>query len=289
MIYKGNKPLILSLNKGGSKVSRIYKGNEAVYAAPAVLFPLASGGTIYNNGEYVVHVITSTGTFTPSLAGEYEVFLVGQGGDGADENGANKPGSGGSGGQIVTRSYLLNPTTYNITINTLNTQFDSLISVEKGRDADFDSSNIGDGGDYVAYGGTTTFTGGTGFDVSAEYAGGGGAGAGENGGNATSNNGGAGGDGYYIDWLEGVDVSATLGADWDNYVAGGGAGASESGDNVGGLGGGGDAYPTAPTRDGGDGRAYTGGGGGGAGYGAGIYNGGTGGSGLCLVRYKRYY
>jgi len=289
MIYKGNKPLILSLRNGFDNISRIYKGNDAVYAAPSQPFPIASGGTIFYNGDKVIHVITSTGTFTPAAVGQYEVFLVGQGGDGADENAANKPGSGGAGGQIVTRTYNLNTSTYNVTINSLNTQFDSFISVEKGLDADFNNSNIGDGGDYVAYGGTTTFTGGTGFNVFAEYGGGGGAGASENGANATSNNGGGGGDGFYIDWLVGVDVSGTLGADWDNYVAGGGAGASNSGDNVGGLGGGGDAYPTAPTRDGGDGRAFTGGGGGGAGYGAGTYTGGTGGSGLCLVRYNRYY
>ena len=98
MIYKGNKPLILSLNNGNSKVSRMFKGNQSIYAN-AVYFPQAIGGTIFRNDEYNIHIFTNTDTFQPLVAGDYEIFLVGPGGAGAGEGPFDfYPGGGGAGG-----------------------------------------------------------------------------------------------------------------------------------------------------------------------------------------------
>ena len=55
----------------------------------------ATGGTITESGGYTIHTFTSSGTFTPAIAGEVEYLVVAGGGGGG---GVTTGGGGGGGG-----------------------------------------------------------------------------------------------------------------------------------------------------------------------------------------------
>jgi Putative Ig domain len=134
------------------------------------------------------------------------------------------------------------------------------------------------------------------------YGGGGGGGAGSAGSNGTTSTGGNGGAGTnaYSSWISAIssvmsDVSGWSSATSSGYIAGGGGGSlynatgPSSVTGQGGIGGGGGgAWGSSTNPNGYNGIANTGGGGGGSGYNSGqALNGGTGGSGLVVIRYLK--
>lgn len=290
MIYKGNNPLILDVKGTNNSIRRMYRGNNVIYASNPQTFPIASGGDIYYNGDYAIHVIVSNQSFTPAVRGHYEVFLVGQGGSGG--TGTSTIGGGGGAGGVITLSTLeLFAQSYGVIVGGTGsgpaTTFTTLLSAAGGEAGDIDGDGFG--GDYVGYpqnynGGVES--GGAGSGSGPNYAGGG-AGAGGNGedGGETADSG-DGGAGYFLDWLDGVNVSATLGPDWSNIFAAGGGGGNNPavGAGTGGSGIGGDGSDSVGGENGKD---YTGSGGGGPVSDS--YTPGTGGSGICLVRYRYQY
>lgn len=266
-----------------------------------------TGGTVTQDGDYTIHTFTSDGSFDLISVGSYgiDVLVVAGGGAG----GGGRGGGGGGGGVLYyTRSNQIPVGTYAITIgsggtsvtsnarsNGSNTTFGSLLTAVGGGGGGTHSGSFKNGGaGGSGGGGSINFTGtrplggagtsGQGFaggnsgpngDNPRNTGGGGGASeAGTTGSGTTVTP--AGGDGRQI------DISGTA-----TYYGGGGGGShggsdrSTAGRGLGGQGGGGNGqdYSNAGTA----GTANTGGGGGG-----GLSASYTGGSGIVIVRYKRY-
>lgn len=267
--------------------------------------PYASGGdVITTDGTYWYHAFKYSGTFTPLKALSCDVLVVAGGGGGGR-------GGAGAGGLAAFTGQGLSTTDYTVTIGGggagrtsdsgglatqgSNSQFGALTAAVGGGAGAGYSVNGGSGGSGGgagwgggAYnGGSATsgqgYAGGNGNDSPA--AGGGGAGAaGANGGNASgggSNGNGGVGSSTYSSW--GLATSTGQNVSGTYYFAGGGGGAGGngpaggSGGNGGGGAGGGTGYGAS------NGTANTGGGGGG-GWNTSLY-GGTGGSGIVIVRY----
>ena len=274
----------------------------------------ANGGTIstvVENGiRYRVHTFTSSGTLTVLSAGKMEVLSVAGGGGG----GAYAAGAGaGAGGLIYNTDYSVTTGNKTVTVgaggagqdytvtnpsNGSNSVMDSLTSVGGGYGGQGWSGNVGgnggsggggagyDGtqGTYTTAGGTGTVgqghNGGIGRGISGNRgAGGGGGGAGAPGGDSTTNSSGDGGNGKQIS----INGTAT-------YYAGGGGGGDYGSANggQGGLGGGGNVSGgNGSGVPGGNGGTNTGGGGGGSRSATSdSWNGGNGGSGIVIVRYR---
>jgi hypothetical protein len=285
---------------GNSPVSAA--SNSVVPVAP----PKATGGTTSYDGTFWYHAFTSSGTFTPTQSITANILVVAGGGGGAGVSGG---GGGGAGGLLGFTSQSLTAQNYTVTIgsggaggsngggnNGNNSQFGALTVAVGGGRANSRGTNgtlggSGGGGSATTDGGGTTIiggpgtagqgnTGGSGRHVSGGYeSGGGGGGASEVGENGFSNATGRGGNGSsdYSSWgsatSTGENVSGT------RYYAGGGAGYNSS---TGGLGGGGKAGDFRSTADK-NGLVNTGGGG--AAGQTNLHSGGTGGSGIVIVRY----
>ena len=84
----------------------------------------ASGGTINNIGNYIIHQFTSSGNFTPTSSGLVtDILIVGQGGSNV-----------GSGGQVTyIPGYALQPQTYVIQVTGTQSSFGSFVAT-KGAD-----------------------------------------------------------------------------------------------------------------------------------------------------------
>ena len=275
----------------------------------------ANGGTIstvVENGiRYRVHTFTSSGTLTVLSAGKMEVLSVaGGGGGGTYAAGAG----GGAGGLILNTDYSVTTGSKTVTVGGggaggdwggttnasqgSNTVFDNLTSIGGGRagagwagQAGGNGGSGGGGGGYDGTQGTYTTAGGTGTvgqghngglgrGISGNRgAGGGGGGAGAPGGDSTTNSSGDGGNGKQIS----INGTAT-------YYAGGGGGGDYGSANggQGGLGGGGNVSGgNGSGVPGGNGGTNTGGGGGGSRSATSdSWNGGNGGSGIVIVRYR---
>jgi hypothetical protein len=274
----------------------------------------ANGGTIstvVENGiRYRVHTFTSSGTLTVLNAGKMEVLSVAGGGGG----GAYAAGAGaGAGGLIYNTDYSVTTGNKTVTVgaggagqdytvtnpsNGSNSVMDSLTSVGGGYGGQGWGGNVGgnggsggggagyDGtqGTYTTAGGTGTVgqghNGGIGRGISGNRgAGGGGGGAGAPGGDSTTNSSGDGGNGKQIS----INGTAT-------YYAGGGGGGDYGSANggQGGLGGGGNVSGgNGSGVPGGNGGTNTGGGGGGSRSATSdSWDGGNGGSGIVIVRYR---
>jgi hypothetical protein len=275
----------------------------------------ANGGTIstvVENGiRYRVHTFTSSGTLTVLTAGKMEVLSVaGGGGGGTYAAGAG----GGAGGLILNTDYSVTTGSKTVTVGGggaggdwggttnasqgSNTVFDNLTSIGGGRagagwagQAGGNGGSGGGGGGYDGTQGTYTTAGGTGTvgqghngglgrGISGNRgAGGGGGGAGAPGGDSTTNSSGDGGNGKQIS----INGTAT-------YYAGGGGGGDYGSANggQGGLGGGGNVSGgNGSGVPGGNGGTNTGGGGGGSRSATSdSWNGGNGGSGIVIVRYR---
>jgi len=301
----------ISVTDGTTPVSRSFSIAVTLWQGMA-----ATGGTITTDGDYKVHSFTSSGNFQITTLGdigtvEYLV-VAGAGGGGAIaiQNGSKAyGGGGGAGGYRTATGFSVSATTYTITVggggatstNGSDSVFSSITSISGGagcEDNDNGSSGGSGGGgggkDGGGSGGAGTagqgYAGGHGSTSNATVGGGGGGGASEIGGSAgTTHYGGDGGDGISND----ITGSAVT-------YAGGGGGCNmvNTPQNNGGAGGGGDGGYLCESSscinesDGNPGTVNTGGGGGGgARTSPGVRsdyfrNGGTGGSGIVIIRYK---
>lgn len=248
--------------------------------------PYATGGTETTAGAYTVHTYTSGGSFNVAKEGTVEVLLVGGGGGGGGGLHGVMNGGGGGGGGVL----------YNTAVNVT---------------AGNHTVSVGAGGASGTNGGNTTFAGltaiGGGHGAHSALAAPGAAG-GSGGGEGTSQGGGPGsgmagqgnngawgsgaphyqggggggslygGGGYYGGWGAEYSISGTA----TRYAGGGGGGTNDSVGGSGGLGGGGQGGG-ASAPQGGNGAANTGGGGGGSAQWSGT--GGSGGSGIVIIRY----
>jgi len=259
----------------------------------------ASGGTETTFSGYTIHAFTSSGTFTPTVAGLVDILVVGGGGgsnDGRFNNEGSWDGGGGAGGLRYVTSHPVTAQAYTITVgaggslgaNGGDSSGLGITSLGGGYGGESDlagaagGSGGGGGGDSATSGGAGTSgqgnAGGPGTDPGGDpyyEQGGGGGGAGEAG---NTDGLGFGGDGQ--------DYSTIFGTTYgeSGWFAGGGAGGSGtdgSGINDGGQGGGGNSGVgyNATGSAGVAGATNTGGGGGGGRYSK------AGGSGIVLIRY----
>lgn len=230
-------------------------------------------GIINGQKAFRIKFLTS-GTFTPAKAIIIDVFLVGGGGGGGNANGVSGGIGGGGGGYAGTWS--------SITISA-GTSYPVV---------------IGAGGTAQTNGGSTSFNatysksggiGGVQNDTYGKNGGsGGGAGSyttsagagGSNGANGSASGTLTGGVGQGTTTYEFGDSSLTL------YGGGGGGGAGANG-GAGAGGAGGGAAGGATYNGGNSASANTGGGGGGAGRASSLLYGGSGGSGICVIRNHR--
>jgi hypothetical protein len=250
-----------------------------------------------NIGGWRTHTYTTTGTsgFSPAATGVVEVLVVAGGGGG----GPGEGGGAGAGGLIYNTSYaVVANQQYTVTVgaggatstNGSNSVFGPLTAIGGGFGGSVNNNNAGNGGSGGGGGRTSSVwtyggmgvvgqgnAGGTGNPNLANYPAGGGGGAGSPGGDGVGagTKSGPGGDGLQLA-ISGMPI-------W--YAGGGGGAASTSNTLIagnGGLGGGGAGGTSAAAGN--NGTANTGGGGGGAGQGS--ATGGTGGSGIVIVRYR---
>ena len=304
-----------------SGINLLYVWDSTIWSKVSNIPFSATGGTITTDGIYKVHTFLSSGTFTTTVDGTVDVFLVGGGGCGGVDIG----GGGGAGGVLTSTSRSLSAGSHSIVVGagapthsggeggnnnydkgTNSTGF-SLTALAGGAGGqeyagkrDGDSGGSGGGAGYsTANGGAGTSGQGFAGGNSVSGACGGGGGQSEVGASGTSQTGpgGDGGDGIQNTW------SGT------HYYAGGGGGTtyqgSVAGDGGAGGGGGAGGVGTGGTGDtgtggvgrnaggngaahvGGNGGANTGGGGGGGSEGNSSTSatGGAGGSGIVIVRY----
>jgi hypothetical protein len=297
----------LTLTPGGGNFAQystatLYGIGDVTAAGPAK----ATGGIITYDTSYVYHTFPWSGTFTPtqSITADYLV-VAGGGGAGGAYTDANVFGSGGGGaggvrctvgatggGGSLETALSLTAQAYTVTVgaggagggdNTngtsgSNSVFSTITSTGGGASANGGGGNgsTGGGGGSGAggTGGAATanqgFAGGTGGGGGTR-SGGGGGGAGVAGTAASGSGAGAGGNG----------ITTSISGTSTTYGGGGGGAHGTGGSSAnGGTGGGGNGGAPATS-----GTANTGGGGGGRRtYGA---AGGTGGSGIVIVRYAR--
>lgn len=260
----------------------------------------ATGGTITTDGDYKVHVFTSSGTFQVTAGMESFQFLVVAGGGGGGYSTTNSGGGGGAGG-LIAGSLVRGVGSYTVTVGSGGAGGSVVdAAAPSGANSVFDSV-VATGGGGGANGGHAGGNGGSGGGAGQQSSGGGGtggtgiAGQGNNGGSLSGGNGGSGGGGAGAVGANGnVQPNGGIGIQSDIvlngtqvYYAGGGGGGTYLGTaGTGGLGGGGAGAQT--DGNGTAGTVNTGGGGGGAAYGTGggPYNGAAGGSGIVVVRYK---
>jgi hypothetical protein len=165
------------------------------------------------------------------------------------------------------------------------------------------TENIASNSPFNNPGGTTTKTssgsrtgygnnGGRGGPSASTQSGGGGGGSGEVGAAAGTAVGGKGGNGtnVFSAWLSAINSGMSAITDWQTatstgFIAGGGGGGTTTTRGAGGSGGGGRGGSNSDFFNGESAIANTGSGGGGSGYGGSSKIGGTGGSGLIIIRY----
>ena len=258
----------------------------------ATVLLLILSGTAYAAPTVIFFNTTGTTSWTVPTGVTAVDYLVVAGGGGGGYNG----GGGGAGG-VITGTFAAvsgsvtvtvgaegagstNPNTRGV--NGANSAFGSFTALGGGGGGSGNNViglNGGSGGGAAATGtpgsGTSGQGNGGGYGDtpggSGNYWGGGGGGAGSAGGNATRNaNGGAGGTGIESS-ITGIPLT---------FAGGGGGGARSGTAGIGGTGGGGDGG--IGTNPGINGQPNTGGGGGGGGT---TGNGGSGGSGIVIIRY----
>lgn len=260
--------------------------------------PKAAGGEIYISSGTAYHVFRQSGVFTATQNITADILVIAGGGSG----GYNKAGGGGAGKVVYAASQsILAGTDYAVAIgagagvttnggaNGSPSVFRGLITADGGGGGGSESSagltggSGGAGGRFGAAGAATSYSGtGTAYGNagaagqgdSPPYRGGGGGGAG-----GAGQGGGGGGTGGSATTLFSTWATATNTGVGGNYAGGGGGGAYNG--SAGGGGGGG-AGAGGNNVAGTNATANTGSGGGGGGN---VAIGGTGGSGLVIVRY----
>lgn len=259
----------------------------------------ATGGTITTDGNYKVHDFTTSGTFTPAVAGLVDyVCFAGGGAGGGQYNSGTSPagGGGGAGGYLTASGVSVTATAYTVTIgaggvgtssnargtnggNTTVSAPLSLTLVGGGAAGAYDTQMTGNnggsggGGAYngVTHGNGTALQGNNGGDsFGSQQGSGGGGGCGAVG--QTAPSGTAGGNG-------GTGCSSSISGASVCYAGGGGGSANTTAGTA--TCGGGAGVKTGSANAG---TANLGGGGGGV-YGS-VTAGGNGGSGRCIFRYR---
>ncbi|MCK5014989.1 MAG: hypothetical protein KAS66_14350, partial [Candidatus Omnitrophica bacterium] len=276
-------PTILWANVTTNGTVHIYFNNsEAVDSSD--YSGIVSGGVVSGSNGKIIQSFLSNGSFSPFDSFDVECLVVAGGGGG----GTNTGGGGGAGGLLYNVSYAVSLQTYDIKVgaggvkddNGGNSVFSTLTAIgggggQGGADG-LDGGSGGGGGHYATWDGGSGVAGqghdgGDGVD----YNSGGGGGAGQVGDNADSANSGDGGNGLAYS----ISGSST-------YYAGGGGGGADTfrSDNPGsgGLGGGGNGGDSSVGYPG---TVNTGGGGGGGSNRPTPMAGGTGGSGIVIIRY----
>ena len=280
------------------------------------LYVTATGGTITTSGDYKIHTFNSSGTFTVSCAGNsvgsnnVEYLIVAGGGGGGAGGGANAGGGAGAGGYRTDTSVSVTAQAYPVTVGgggAGNVYGSCLTTASNSVALSITSARGGSGGNGDGHGARVNGqSGGSGGAASGVQTGGG------SGGNSPpvsppqGNAGGQGGQGLGLGGGGGGGAGA-VGANASCGAAGAGGNGSPStinGSNVtraGGGGGGGNSYGPASGACGGSGVGGSGatsasagsvgstppGGGGGGGWGhPGPFDGGNGGSGVVIIRYK---
>jgi len=255
----------------------------------------ATGGTesTYSSGgtNYKVHTFTSSGTFTAEASGSVDYLVVAGGGGGGRSGG----GGGGAGGFRTATGFSVSAQNYSITVgggggggslNTIggqggNSIFSTITSIGGGGGGSGEGVSGYDGGNGGSGGGSWRNNGSPGSGTAGQGnaagsrssgIGGGGGGAGEAG-NTDSTA--YGGDGLTNNLRTGSNIY---------YAGGGGAGAAQAAGitAIGGDGGGANGILETGTPI--PATANLGGGGGGSGTGDGV-PGGSGGSGIVVIRY----
>ena len=285
---------------------RITKGvarYTAAFTAPTAAFPNlgptaeCTGGVITRSGGYTIHTFLSSGTFTCPLAKSTDYLVVAGGGGGAH-------GGGGAGGLLQGSGFAVSARAYSITVGSGGAGVGANNGAVGGSGGNSIFSSLtaigGGGGGYINVNGATTggSGGGSGGTVSGSLGANGTSGQGNKGGDTTAaigNNQPSGGGGGAS--AVGQDAqSATISGNGGNgttssisgasvtYAGGGGGGHWTTGTaGSGGTGGGGAGGNQNSVANSQSGTVNTGGGGGGAGSSA--YVGGSGGSGIVIVRY----
>jgi hypothetical protein len=262
------------------------------------VYDIEISGTVYR-----VHMFTTVGTseLVVMEGGSFEYLVVAGGGGGGQSSNAGGGGAGGllkfvsgESGNTSSNPLLLNAQQYIVSVgsggavheNGSNSTLDSIIAIGGSRGASYsrDSQTGGSGGG----GYRTARAPGSGISpqgysggLGSNFQSGGGGGAGGPGGDAPATNAAA-GDG-------GIGKSSTITGTSIYYAGGGGGGGYNSGVAASGGSGGGGAGGVSNTIAGGNGTVNSGGGGGGSGqlnappYPTGV--GGSGGSGIVIVRY----
>jgi len=261
----------------------------------------ATGGIITYDTSYVYHTFPWSGTFTPtqSITADYLVVAGAGGGGGPGVSGGGGGGAGGvrctvgatGGGGSLETALSLTAQAYTVTVGAGGAGGGDNTNGTSGSNSVFSTITSTGGGASANGGGSNGSTGG-----------GGGSGAGGTGGAATANQGFAGGDGgggtRSGGGGGGAGVAGTVASGSGAGAGGNGITTSISGTSTTYAGGGGGAHGTGGSSANGgsggggnggapatSGTANTGGGGGGRRtYGA---SGGTGGSGIVIVRYAR--
>ena len=311
--YQGDDDTsVVEYNTNGQTVNIVYSGatkgwipisDDEVADAPVGFS--ATGGTKTVVGSYTIHTFTSSGTFTPAIAGSVDYLVVAGGGGSSRGSGS---GGSGAGGFRTATGFSVAPTGLTVTIgaggagaggaaqrgsNGGDSVFSSITSTGGGAGGTQNETNAANsggsgGGANSTYGvagaGNTPSTtpsqgnnggaGNTTGDGSPTYVGAGGGGAGAVGAVGVKNsNAGAGGVGT-VSTYSGSSVT----------YAGGGGGASGAGGTPNGAGGAGGGGAGAVAGGAGSaGTVNTGGGAGGSDYNGSATT--AGGSGIVIIRY----
>jgi len=234
-----------------------------------------SGGIVHVVGQYTVHEFTSSGHFTPSKTANYEIFMVGPGGNGSGAQ-PEGYGGGGAGGEVLYAvTTLRTGTPYTCSIGTYanNTTFNGIIARSGSNGGNGTPSVAGEGGDSINYQGGGSANLGAGGGASMVAIGG----TGYDGGSTSNRSLGA--IGIANSWTGVTKIYGAGGGGATISIAGvsdeGYGGSSEAGNG---------AVGTQPNDIAGTNAANNSGAGGGGSLGN--VAGGDGGTGLILVRYK---
>jgi len=269
----------------------VQKSSKAFSINATVAF--ATGGTVSNIAGYRVHTFTSSGSLVISGTGNVECLVIAGGGGGGGGGYSVAGGGGGAGGFRTAAGIAVTPGSYAVTVGAGGTNGIGLDSIGSNGSSSIFSTITSAGGGYggaavgPAIGGAAGGSGGgrTGSgsasagntpSTSPSQGNNGGTGSGTVGSNSCSSGGGGGAGG----------VGGSSGSYVNAGAAGPGSSSSISGSSVTYSAGG--AGANAFTYTNGSNGTTNSGNGGGGGYGTGtsnFTNGGTGGSGIVIIRY----
>ena len=110
--------VISSSDEKGKVIDAInaYNSNVPYFIGATIINSYSTGGTIIADDDYIYHIFTSNGTFSPNFSGPIEALLVGGGGSGAKSPRFNGAGGGGGGGVIRIQERNVSPGDYDIVI-----------------------------------------------------------------------------------------------------------------------------------------------------------------------------